>query len=154
MTLYGGAKDDDTWTPCRSVDGVTRRGGRCQSIRRQCFACHVAARPEWDLVCESGHGWGPIPVTCAMIAALQQTDPPCNNSAPSPEEAEALRQLQELLKPGDKQSRSCESALLSGGQGHYTRRPVNRYVTLGMCGWAATSTKPACSRASISSRPP
>src|SRR5207247_1407647 len=49
------------------ADVVNRFGGNC-------FACHSAARPEWDLVCESDHGCRPIPVTRAMIAALQRTD--------------------------------------------------------------------------------
>src|SRR5438876_1059878 len=75
------------------ADVVNRFGGNC-------FACHIAARPEWDLVCESDHGCRPIPVTRAMIAALQRTDPRCNNPAPSPEDAEALRQLQQLPKAG------------------------------------------------------
>jgi len=74
------------------ADVVNRFGGNC-------FACHIAARPEWDLVCESDHGCKPIPVTRAMIGALQRTDPRCNPAAPSPQDAEALRQLQILLKP-------------------------------------------------------
>ena len=74
------------------ADVVNRFGGNC-------FACHIAARPEWDLVCESDHGCQPIPVTRAMIGALQRTDPRCNPAAPSPQDAEALRQLQMLLKP-------------------------------------------------------
>jgi hypothetical protein len=74
------------------ADVVNRFGGNC-------FACHIAARPEWDLVCESEHGCKPIPVTRAMIGALQRTDPRCNPAAPSPQDAEALRQLQMLLKP-------------------------------------------------------
>lgn len=74
------------------ADVVNRFGGNC-------FACHIAARPEWDLVCESDHGCKPIPVTRTMIGALQRTDPRCNPPAPSPKDAEALRQLQELLKP-------------------------------------------------------
>ncbi len=74
------------------ADVVNRFGGNC-------FACHIAARPEWDLVCESDHGCQPIPVTRAMIGALQRTDPRCNPPAPSPQDAEALRQLQILLKP-------------------------------------------------------
>ena len=75
------------------ADVVNRFGGNC-------FACHIVARPEWDLVCENDHGCAPIPVTRAMIRALQRTDPRCNNPAPSPEDAEALRQLQKLLTPG------------------------------------------------------
>jgi hypothetical protein len=74
------------------ADVVNRFGGNC-------FVCHIAARPEWDLVCESDHGCKPIPVTRAMIGALQRTDPRCNHPAPSPKDAEALRQLQILLKP-------------------------------------------------------
>jgi hypothetical protein len=75
------------------ADVVNRFGGNC-------FACHVAARPQWDPVCESDHGCAPIPVTRAMIRALQRTDPRCHHPAPSPEDAEALRQLQQLLGPG------------------------------------------------------
>ena len=74
------------------ADVVNRFGGNC-------FACHTAARPEWDLVCETGHGCAPIPVTRAMIGAPQRTDPRCNSPAPRPEDAEALRELQNLLKP-------------------------------------------------------
>src|SRR5882672_9875322 len=74
------------------ADVVNRFGGNC-------FACHIAARPEWDLVCETGHGCAPIPVTRPMIGALQRTDPRWNKPPPSHEDVEALRQLQELLKP-------------------------------------------------------
>ena len=74
------------------ADVVNRFGGNC-------FACHIAARPEWDLVCELDHGCNPIPVTRAMIGALQRTDPRCHNPGPSAEDAEALRKLQDLLKP-------------------------------------------------------
>ena len=34
------------------IDVVNRFGGNC-------FGCHIAARPEWDLVCETGHGCAP-----------------------------------------------------------------------------------------------
>jgi hypothetical protein len=71
------------------ADVVNRFGGNC-------FGCHVAARPEWDLVCEADHSCAPIPVTRAMIGALQRTDPRCDNPALSPEDAEALGQLNEL----------------------------------------------------------
>jgi hypothetical protein len=74
------------------ADVVNRFGGNC-------FACHIAARREWDLVCETGHGCAPIPLTRAMSGALQRTDPRCDNPAPRPEDAEALRQLQNLRKP-------------------------------------------------------
>ena len=74
------------------VDVVNRFGGNC-------FGCHVAARPEWDLVCELDHGCAPIPLTRAMSAALQRTDPRCDNPPVSAQDAEALKQLNELLKP-------------------------------------------------------
>ncbi len=75
------------------VQVVNRFGGNC-------FGCHVKARPEFDFVCELDHGCDPIPVTRAMIAALQHTDPRCKDAGPvSPEDAEALRQLGELSKP-------------------------------------------------------
>jgi len=75
------------------ADVVNRFGGNC-------FGCHVAARPEWDLVCEADHGCAPIPVTRAMIGALQRTDPRCDNPELSPEDAEALNQLNQLVRPG------------------------------------------------------
>ena len=74
------------------VDVVNRFGGNC-------FGCHVTARPEWDLVCESDHGCAPIPLTRAMSRALQRTDPRCENAPVSAEDAEALKQLQKLLPP-------------------------------------------------------
>jgi hypothetical protein len=74
------------------ADVVNRFGGNC-------FGCHVAARPEWDLVCEAGHGCAPIPVTRAMIGALQRTDPRCENAPLSPQDAEALKQLERLVQP-------------------------------------------------------
>ena len=49
------------------VDVVNRFGGNC-------FACHVKAKPEWDLICETGHGCDAIPLTPLMIKALQKTD--------------------------------------------------------------------------------
>jgi hypothetical protein len=63
-----------------------------------CFACHAQAEPRWDLVCESNHGCAPLSVTRAMIGALQRTDPRCDNPPITPQDAEALKQLQELFK--------------------------------------------------------
>ena len=74
------------------ADVVNRFGGNC-------FACHIAARPEWDLVCESDHGCKPIPVTRAMIGALQRTDPRCNPPAPSPKDAEARGSCKSCSSP-------------------------------------------------------
>jgi len=79
-----------------------RKRGFAEIVNRfggNCFGCHIQARPQWDFVCESDHGCAPIPVTRAMSGALQRTDPRCKATAVSPEDAEALRQLNDLLKP-------------------------------------------------------
>ena len=74
-----------------TVDVVNRFGGNC-------FGCHAPAAAQWDLVCESGHGCAPLEVTHAMTRALQRTDPRCDNPPITPEDAEALKQLEQLLK--------------------------------------------------------
>ena len=63
-----------------------------------CFACHVKARPEWDLVCETTHGCDPIPLTHVMTTAIQKTDPRCSPVALTAEEKSALAQLTQQLK--------------------------------------------------------
>lgn len=52
------------------VDVVNRFGGNC-------FACHIKARPEWDLICEKDHGCEPLPVTAEQILHVQKADPRC-----------------------------------------------------------------------------
>ena len=57
---------------------VNRFGGNC-------FGCHVAAKPEWDLICEKGHGCAPLPITTEVIAGIQKADPRCKAAeAPKP----------------------------------------------------------------------
>ena len=74
------------------VEVVNRFGGNC-------FTCHIRARPQWDLVCDTTHGCEGIPITIAMINALQRTDPRCRNQAAvSPEDAAALEQLAVIQK--------------------------------------------------------
>ncbi len=63
-----------------------------------CFACHVKSRPEHDFICEQNNGCDPIPVTREMFGALQRTDPRCGNKEVSAEDAEALKQLGEVVK--------------------------------------------------------
>ena len=73
------------------ADVVNRFGGNC-------FACHVKARPEFDLICETGHGCDPIPLTPVMVKAIQKTDPRCG--APeelTTEEAAVLKALQAAM---------------------------------------------------------
>lgn len=52
------------------ADVKNRFGGNC-------FACHVQARPEWDMICEEGHGCDKLPIAHVAITALQNTDPRC-----------------------------------------------------------------------------
>jgi hypothetical protein len=86
-----------------SKDGTKiRKRGFAEVVNRfggNCFACHVKARPEWDFVCETGHGCDPIPLTEPMIGALQRTDPRCKGSDHVSEaDAAALRLLNEMMQ--------------------------------------------------------
>jgi hypothetical protein len=72
------------------VDVVNKFGGNC-------FACHIKANPDRDMICETGHGCDPIPLTRTMINAIQNTDPRCEPVALPPEQIEALKQLQAAL---------------------------------------------------------
>jgi hypothetical protein len=86
-----------------SKDGSQiRKRGFAEVVNRfggNCFACHIKARPEWDFVCETGHGCDPIPLTEAMIGALQRTDPRCKGSDHvSAADAAALKQLSEIMQ--------------------------------------------------------
>lgn len=56
------------------ADVKNRFGGNC-------FACHVQARPEWDMICEEGHGCEKLPVGRGAVEALQETDPRCKASS-------------------------------------------------------------------------
>jgi hypothetical protein len=64
-----------------------------------CFDCHVKAKPEFDLICETSNGCDPIPLTKPMFGALQRTDPRCKGSDQvSKEDQESLAQVQEVVK--------------------------------------------------------
>ncbi len=58
---------------------VNRFGGNC-------FACHVKARPEWDMICEQDHGCDPITLpngvalTQEVIKGIQHADPRCKKA--------------------------------------------------------------------------
>lgn len=52
------------------VDVVNRFGGNC-------FACHIKAKPQFDLICERDHGCDPIEITREQIAEIQRADPRC-----------------------------------------------------------------------------
>lgn len=72
------------------VDVVNRFDGNC-------FACHIKANPGRDMICESGHGCDPIPLTPMMIKAIQNTDPRCDPVPLPPEQVDALKQLQAAM---------------------------------------------------------
>jgi len=40
-----------------------------------CASCHLAADPQWDLVCKDDHGCEPLPIGDDVIAAIQAADP-------------------------------------------------------------------------------
>ncbi len=55
-----------------TTEVVNRFGGNC-------FGCHTLARPEWDLICGTGHGCAPLPIDRETIANIQNGDPRCVN---------------------------------------------------------------------------
>lgn len=62
-----------------------------------CFDCHVKAEPKWDLVCETGHGCDPLPLTRTMIDVIQKTDPRCEPQPLTDEEKAAGLQLKQMF---------------------------------------------------------
>lgn len=53
------------------TDVVNRFGGNC-------LDCHIKAEPQWDMICETGHGCDPIPLTREMLTGIQLADPRCS----------------------------------------------------------------------------
>lgn len=74
------------------ADVVNKFGGNC-------FACHIKAKPQFDLICEDDHGCDPIPINRTMIAALQNTDPRCETIPLPEEQQQALKALMQALAP-------------------------------------------------------
>ncbi len=56
---------------------VVRRGGAevVNQFGGSCAGCHSAADTRFDMVCEHGHGCAPLPISDAVIAAVQRADP-------------------------------------------------------------------------------
>ncbi len=75
-----------------TTEAVNKFGGNC-------LACHIKARPEFDLICEQGHGCDPIPVTPVMAKAIQNTDPRCAPMELPPEQIAALKALAAFMAP-------------------------------------------------------
>jgi hypothetical protein len=64
-----------------------------------CFGCHVKAKPEFDLICETTNGCDAIPLTKPMFGALQRTDPRCKGSDKvSKEDQESLALVETAVK--------------------------------------------------------
>lgn len=85
------SKDGTTIAKRGFVDVVNRFGGNC-------LGCHAKAEPQWDLICETGRGCDPIPLTKPMVKVIQKTDPRCASKPDlSPEEMQLLGQLQKML---------------------------------------------------------
>jgi hypothetical protein len=80
-----------------SPEGTSVRGrGFAEVVNRfggNCFACHVKARPEFDMICEQDHGCDPIPLTPVMLKAIQKTDPRCDPIELDENERAALKAL-------------------------------------------------------------
>ena len=69
------------------------------SFGANCFACHVKAHAQWDMVCETNHGCDPLPITPRMIGAWQRTDPRCKGAQNvSADDAAALKDLDALRR--------------------------------------------------------
>jgi len=43
-----------------------------------CFECHQMAEPQWDFICEEGHGCDPLPIPDFLIRWTQRNDPRCD----------------------------------------------------------------------------
>ena len=43
-----------------------------------CFECHQMAKPQWDFICEEGHGCDPLPIPDFLIRWTQRNDPRCD----------------------------------------------------------------------------
>ena len=91
-----------TWKRTQNQNETIRKRGFAEVVNRfggNCFGCHVKAHPEWDMICETTHGCDPIPLTSAMLKALQDTDPRCAGSETvSAADAAALKALADLQR--------------------------------------------------------
>jgi len=43
-----------------------------------CFECHQKAKPQWDFICEEGHGCAPLPIPDFLIRRIQHGDLRCD----------------------------------------------------------------------------
>ncbi len=62
-----------------------------------CFDCHAKAEAKWDLICETGHGCDPLPLTRPMIDVIQKVDPRCEPQPLTDEEKAIAAQLKQMF---------------------------------------------------------
>ncbi|MCI5140458.1 MAG: hypothetical protein D3909_01730 [Candidatus Electrothrix sp. ATG1] len=79
---------------------IASRGGEevKTPFGQDCLSCHAQAEPKWDMICETGHGCAPIPITRDMIVALQKTDKRCAPMELADADKKALADLQKLIE--------------------------------------------------------
>ncbi len=94
---------------------IASRGGEevTNSFGRDCLSCHAQAEPKWDMVCETGHGCTPIPITRDMIVALQKTDKRCAPMELEDVDKQALEDLRKLIEGFKAQAASAAAAAAS-----------------------------------------
>ena len=92
---------------------IASRGGEevKNPFGQNCLSCHAQAEPKWDMVCETGHGCAPIPITRDMIVALQKTDKRCAPMELGKIDKEALGNLQKLIEMIKAQAAAAASAV-------------------------------------------
>ncbi len=78
---------------------IKKRGaGDVVGLGGNCLSCHAQAKPEWDMICETGHGCMPIPINKDMQSFLQKTDPRCGAPAQlTPEDIKGGKELKDLI---------------------------------------------------------
>ena len=90
--------DNTTISKRGFVDVENKFGGNC-------FACHAKAKPQWDMICETGHGCDPLPIGKDMFVLIQKTDPRCkDNPKLTDEEIQKLIKLKQAMQAQIKDS--------------------------------------------------
>ncbi|XCN74406.1 MAG: hypothetical protein Q3M24_06585 [Candidatus Electrothrix aestuarii] len=97
---------------------IAARGGEEleNPFGQNCLSCHAQAEPKWDMVCESGHGCQPIPITRPMIVALQKTDKRCAPVELTDEDKKALADLQALIEGFKAKMAAAAAAAAEAGE--------------------------------------
>jgi hypothetical protein len=90
---------------------IVNRGGAevKTAFGQDCLSCHAQAEPKWDMICGTGHGCAPIPITRDMIVALQKTDQRCEPMELSEVDKKALADLQKIIEAVKAQQAAAET---------------------------------------------